>query len=76
MVAIRYTSKEARLFFVDGFNEIHEMIDAFNEHYSSEYKPSWLNRINELMNSWLNTFCPGFMSLSRMPHPFGNIFNC
>ncbi len=51
------------------------MIDAFNDHYSSEYKPLWLNCIDELMNSWLNKFCPGFMSLPRKPHPFGNEYH-
>jgi hypothetical protein len=27
------------------------------------------------MNSWLNKFCPGFMSLPRKPHPFGNEYH-
>ncbi len=35
MAAIRYTNKEARLFFVDRFHEECKMIDAFNDHYSS-----------------------------------------
>ena len=28
--------------------------------------------IDESMNSWLNKFCPGFMTLPCKPHPFGN----
>ena len=75
MESIRYTSKEAPLLFVDRFHEISEMIDAFNDHYSSEYKPLWLNCIDKSMNSWLNKFCPGFMSLPRKPHPFGNEYH-
>ena len=75
MELIRYTSKEAPLLFVDRFHEVREMIDAFNDHYLSEYKPSWLNCIDKSMNSWLNKFCPGFMSLPRKPHPFGNDYH-
>jgi hypothetical protein len=75
MVAICYTSKEVSLLFVDRFHEVCNMINAHNEHYSSEYKPSWLNCINESMNSWLNKFCPGFMSLPWKPHPFGNRYH-
>ncbi len=75
MESIRYTSKEAPLLFVDRFHEVREMVDAFNDHYSSEYKPSWLNCNNKLMNSWLNKFCPGFMSLPHKPHPFGNEYH-
>ena len=75
MEAIRYTSKEAPLLFVDRFHEIREMIDAFNNHYASEYRPSWLSCLDESMNSWLNKFCPGFMSLPRKPHPFGNEYH-
>jgi hypothetical protein len=51
------------------------MIDAFNEHYESEYSPSWLSCIDKSMNMWLNKFCPGFMSLPRKPHPFGNEYH-
>jgi hypothetical protein len=75
MESVRYTSKEEPLLFVDHFHEIREMIDAFNIHYPSKYKPSWLSCINKSMNSWLNKFCLRFMSLSRKPHPFGNKFH-
>ena len=72
MESIRYMSKEAPLLFVDHFHEVPEMINAFNNHYSSKYKPLWLSCIDEFMNLWLNKFCPGFMTLPRKPHPFGN----
>ena len=51
------------------------MIDAFNDHYATEYSPSWLNCLDESMNVWLNKFCPGFMSLPRKPHSFGNEYH-
>ncbi len=73
--SIRYTDKVAPLFFIDCFHKVRQMIDAFNDHYVKGYRPSWLNCINELMNIWLNKFCPGFMSLPRKPHPFGNEYH-
>ena len=75
MAAIRYTNDEAPLFFVDRFHEVREMIEAFNDHYSSEYLPSWLSCIDESMNTWLNKFCPGFMCVPRKPRPFGNEYH-
>jgi hypothetical protein len=72
---IRYTSKEEPLFFVDKFHEVREMLEAFNEHYARNYRPSWMNCIDESMNSWLNKFCPGFMFLPRKPWPFGNEYH-
>jgi hypothetical protein len=57
------------------FHEVRQMIDAFNKHYESEYSPSWLSCIDELMNVRLNKFCPGFMSLPRKPHSFGNEYH-
>jgi hypothetical protein len=46
------------------------MIDAFNDHYSKGYKPSWVLCINESVNTWLilNKFCPGFHSLASRIH--------
>ena len=45
------------------------MIDTFNDHYANEYAPSWLSCLDESMNSWIDTFCLGFMSVPREPHP-------
>jgi hypothetical protein len=70
--AIRYTDKAEPLFFLDKFHEVRQMIDAFIDHYATGYKPSWLNCINESMNSWLNKFWSGVMTLPQKPHPFGN----
>ena len=70
--ALQYTKKPAPTKFVDKFHDVRELINAFNEHYSDEYLPSWLNCLDESMNSWLNKFAPGFMCVPRKPHPFGN----
>ena len=75
MSALTYTNKVAPLMFVDRFHEVRQMINAFNDHYATEYSPSWLSCIDESMNVWLNKFCPGFMSLPRKPHPFGNEYH-
>lgn len=72
--AIRYTDKPPPDF-VDRFYDVRQMIDAFNQHYAEEYIPSWLNCLDESMNSWLDKFCPGFMSVPRKPHPLGNEYH-
>ena len=51
------------------------MIEAFNDHYAENYSPSWLSCLDESMNSWLDKFCPGFMSVPRKPHPLGNEYH-
>ena len=75
MAAIRYTNKDVPILFTDKFHEVRQMIDAFNNHYTNEYTPSWLNCIDESMSSWLNKFCPGFMCVPRKPHPQGNEYH-
>ena len=61
--------------FVDRFHDIRKLIDAWNDHMAAEYNPSWLNCLDESMNSWLSKFCPGFMCVPRKPHPFGNEYH-
>jgi len=75
MHTLRYTDKEAPLFFLDCFHKVRQMIDAFNDHYSKGCTPLWLLCINESMNTWLNKFCPGFMTLPCKPHPFRNKYH-
>ena len=58
--AISYTNIESPAF-LDWFHDVWQMIDDFNEHYDCEYVPSWINCLDESMNSFLGTFCPGFM---------------
>jgi hypothetical protein len=73
--ALRYTKKPPPIEFVDKFHDVRELINAFNEHYSDEYLPSWLNCLDESMNTWLNNYAPGFMCVPRKPHPFGNEYH-
>ena len=75
MAAIWYTNKDAPLLFHDKFHEVCQMIDAFSDHYTAEYTPSWLNCIDESMSLWLNSFCPGFMSFPRKPQRQGNEYH-
>ena len=51
------------------------MLNKFNEHYLENYTTSWISCLNESMNSFLNKFCPGFMSVPRKPHPLGNEYH-
>ena len=51
------------------------MINAFNDHYEENYIPSWLSCLDELMNSWLEKFCPGFMTVTRKPDPLGTEYH-
>ena len=72
--AIRYTNIEL-LAFLDQFHNVRQMIDDFNEHYACEYVPSWVNCLDESMNSFLDKFCTGFMCVTSKPHPFGNEYH-
>ena len=51
------------------------MLNNFNEHYLENYNPSWLSCLDALMNSFLDKFCPRFMSVPRKPHPLGNEYH-
>ena len=51
------------------------MFKNFNEHYLENYTPSWLSCFGELMNSFLDKFCPGFMIVPRKPHPLDNEYH-
>ena len=72
--AMCYTDKPPPSF-VDRFHDVRQMIDEFNKHYEEEYVPSWLNCLDESMNSWLDKFCPGFMNVPRKPNDIGNEFH-
>ena len=71
---IRYTHIESP-YFLDRFHDVRQMINAFNKIYDCEYVPSWLNCLDELMNSFLDKFCPGFMCVPRKYHPFGDEYH-
>ena len=71
---IRYTDRPPPAF-VDRFHKVRQMIDAFNDHYANEYAPSWLSCLDESMNSWIDTFCLGFMSVPEEPNTPGNEYH-
>ena len=71
---MRFTNKPSPSF-LDRFHDVWQMINNFNEHYLENYTPSWLSCINESMNSFLDKFCPGFMSVLRKSHPLGNEYH-
>ena len=72
--AIRSTNIELPAY-LDRFHDVRQIIEGFNDHYEGEYVPSWLNCLDELMNSFLDKFCPGFICVPRKPHPFGNEYH-
>ena len=72
--AIRYTNIELPTL-LDRFHDVRQIIDGWNDHYEGEYVLSWLNCLDESMNSFLDKFCPGFMCVPRKPHPFGNEYH-
>ena len=72
--AMRYTNVDVPPF-LDRFHDVRQMIGAFNDHYELKYSPVWLNCLDELMNSFLDKFCPGFMCVPYKSHPFGNKYH-
>ena len=59
----------------DRFHNVQEMINAFNEYCGEGYTLLWLSCLDKLMNSWLDKYCLGFMSVPRKPHPLGNEYH-
>ena len=52
------------------------MLDAFNAHMSSIFKPSFITCLDESMSIRFNKWtCPGWMFVPRKPHPFGNEYH-
>ena len=73
--AMCYTDIPSPTEYTDKFHQVRQMLDAFNDHMEESYSPSWLNCLDESMNSWLDKNCPGFMVVPRKPHPFGNEYH-
>ncbi|KAL7476088.1 hypothetical protein ACHAW6_001965, partial [Cyclotella cf. meneghiniana] len=63
-------AEETQMLPTQKFHYVQELIDAFDNHYSNEYLPSWTNCLNESMNTWLNKYAQSFMCVPRKPHPF------
>ena len=73
--AMTYTNKPVPTTFEDRFHEVRQMLTRFNEHYEADYCPSWMNTLDESVNSFTDQNCPGFMCIPRKPHPFGNEYH-
>ncbi|KAL7476887.1 hypothetical protein ACHAW6_002716, partial [Cyclotella cf. meneghiniana] len=80
--ALQNTQNPTSTEFVDKFHDVQELIDAFNDHYSDEYLASWINCLDESMNTCdgsmntlLNTYAQGFISVPCKPHRFGNEYH-
>ena len=52
--------------FINHFHNVRKLIDVWNNHMATKYYPSWLNCLDESMNSWLSKYCP---------HLFGNEYH-
>ena len=61
--------------FKDGFYEMRQLQDEFNDYYERSYSPSWLSCLDESMSPWSNKLYPSYMSVPQMPHPFGNEYH-
>jgi hypothetical protein len=73
--AMRYTNVEPPTNFVNKFHDVRQLLAAFNEHYEENYIPSYINCLDESMCTWFNKYAPGFMVVTRKPHPFGNEYH-
>jgi hypothetical protein len=69
--ALRFTDK-APPRQKDGFWEIRQLIDAWNENMDVNFRSSWITCLDESMMVWLNQYCRGFMYVPRKPHPCAN----
>lgn len=59
----------------DRFWNIRKLIDAFNENMQHEYMPSWIVCVDESMVVFHNPYAPGWITIKRKPHPFGNEYH-
>ena len=73
--SINYTDLEPPPF-KDPFHPVRQMIEAWNNNMSKNFKSSWINTLDESMSFWSNRFtCPGYMFVPRKPWPFGNEYH-
>ena len=60
----------------DGFFEVSQLIDSWNENMANVFSPSWISCLDESMSKWLNNYtCSGFMDVPRKPWSFGNEYH-
>jgi len=61
--------------YVDILWDVRPMINAFNKHTQSIFKPSWLVCIDESMVKWTNKKGPAFCFVNRKPTSEGNEYH-
>jgi hypothetical protein len=72
--ALRYTTQQPTN--DDRFYEVREMVDCWNKNMAKNFRPSYINCLDESMSPWSNVYrCPGYMYVPRKPHPFGNEYH-
>ena len=67
--ALCFTNREVPC--EDGFLQMRQLEEAWNQNMDQQFLPSWINVIDEYMK-WSNKWAPGFLCVGRKPHPFGN----
>ena len=56
----------------DGFLQIIQLGEAWNQNMDQQFFPSWINVLDEYMMEWFKKWAPGCMCVGRKTHPFGN----
>ena len=58
----------------DRFWTVRLLYDAYNTMMGDDglFSPSWLVCLDESMMAYLDAYCPGWMTVKRKPHPYGN----
>jgi len=65
--SLRFTDS-APLTQKDGFWEIRQLIDAWNENMDANFRSSWITCFDESMMMWMDQCCPGFMYVTSPIH--------
>ena len=73
--ALRFTD-EPPPSYKDGFYQVRQLINAFNDHMISIFSAGWISCLDESMSVWTRRWsCPGWMWVPRKPHPKGNEYH-
>ncbi len=61
---------------VDMFFPVRNWLQSWNENMKQIFTPGWTSCLDESMSVWANRkTCPGWMYVSRKPHPQGNEYH-
>jgi hypothetical protein len=59
----------------DRFHPVRRLIEAWNRNMADNYSPGHLVCVDESMVVWAGDSAPGWMVVSRKPHPIGNEYH-